>query len=127
MSSYPTLAEMDISRAEEIRHYTLHQEGKQDVLKVFYKRQKGSFLPERKTFKFGRSAKMIATGDRQHETREIYEISPFLLKAVAELDSVLKKHDSVVDKKQHIIERMEQIEQEIKSAHEEMRSLLNEL
>ena len=127
MSSYPTLAEMDISRAEEIRHYTLHQEGKRDVLKVFYKRKKGSFLPERKTFRFGRSAKMIATGDRQQETREIYEISPFLLRAVAELDHLLNKQDSVVDKKQHIIDRMEQIEIEIKSAHEEMRSLLNEL
>lgn len=127
MSSYPTLAEMDISRAEEIRHYTLHQEGKKDVLKVFYKRQKGSFLPERKTFRFGRSAKMVATGDRNQETREIYEISPFLLKAIAELDTLLKKHDSVIDKKQHIIERMEQIELEIKASHEEMRSLLNEL
>lgn len=127
MSSYPTLTEMDINRAEEIRHYTLHQEGKKDVLKVFYKRQKGSFLPERKTFKFGRSAKMIATGDRNHETREVYEISPFLLKAISELDSVLKKHDSVIDKKQHLLERMEQLELEVKAAHEEMRSLLNEL
>lgn len=127
MSSYPTLAEMDISRAEEIRHYTLHQEGKRDVLKVFYKRKKGSFLPERKTFKFGRSAKMIATGDNNNPSREIHEISPFLLKAISELDSLLKSHDSVVDKKQHIIDRMEQIEQEIKSSHDEIRSLLNEL
>ncbi|PWR00152.1 DUF3461 family protein [Leucothrix pacifica] len=127
MSSYPTLAEMDISRAGEIRHYTLHQEGKGDVLKIFYKRKKGSFLPERKTFRFGRSAKMIATGDRNQESREVYEISPFLLKAVSELDRLLKAQDSVVDKKQHIIDRMEQIEQEIKSAHEEMRSLLKEL
>lgn len=127
MSNYPTLAEMDISRAEEIRHYTLHQEGNRDVLKVFYKRKKGSFLPERKTFRFGRSAKMIATGERGKETREVYEISPFLLKAVAELDTLLKKQDSVIDKKQHIIDRMKQIEQEIQSAHEEMRSLLEEL
>lgn len=127
MSDYPTLSEMDINRAEEIRHYTLHQEGNIDVLKVFYKRQKGSFLPERKTFKFGRSAKMIATGDKKNPTRETHEISPFLLKAITELDSLLKKKDSVVDKKQHILDRMHQIELEVKAAHEEMRSLLNEL
>ena len=127
MSTYPTLSEMDITRTEQIRHYTLHQEGNRDVLKIFYQRKKGSFLPERKTFRFGRSAKMISTGDREHPTREVYEISPFLLKAVSELDQLLKQHDAVVDKKQHIIERMAQIEQEIQSAHEEIRGLLKEL
>ena len=127
MSSYPTLTEMDINRAEEIRHYTLHQEGKTDVLKVFYKRKKGSFLPDRKTFKFGRSAKMISTGDMNNPTRETYEISPFLQSALSELDGLLKKQDSVVDKKQHIIDRMKQIEIEIQASHEEVRSLLKEL
>lgn len=127
MSNYPTLTEMDISRTEEIRHYTLHQEGKGDVLKIFYKRKKGSFLPERKTFRFGRAPRMITTGEPNNPTRDIHEISPFLLKAVAELDNLLKVHDSVIDKKQHIIDRMAQIEQEIKSSHDEIRSLLNEL
>lgn len=128
MTSYPTLTEMDISRAEEIRHYTLHQErGNIDVLKVFYKRKKGSFLPERKTFRFGRSAKMISTGNIAKPNQEVFEISPFLLKAIAELDGLLKARDSVVDKKQHIIDRMAQIEQEIQSGHEEMRSLLKDL
>ncbi|PID44402.1 MAG: hypothetical protein CSB47_11210 [Proteobacteria bacterium] len=127
MSKYPTLAEMDITRTEEIRHYTLHQEGKKDVLKIYYKRKKGSFLPERKTFKFGRSVKAVTTGNQDNPVQEVYEISPFLLKALSELDTLLKKHDSVVDKKQHIIERMQQIENEIRSSHEEIRSLLDEL
>lgn len=128
MSNYPTLATMDTHRTQEIRHYTLHQErDNRDVLKIFYKRKKGSFLPERKTFRFGRSAKMIATGNIAKPNQEVFEISPFLLKAIAELDSLLKSHDSVIDKKQHIIERMAQIEQEIQSAHEEMRSLLKDL
>lgn len=127
MSQYPTLAEMDINRVDEIRHYSLHQEGHKDVLKIYYKRKKGSFLPERKTFRFGRSGKMLSTGDQGNPMREEYEISPFLLKALGELDSLLKKQDNLVDKKEHILERMEQIEQEVKSAHEEIRALLKEL
>lgn len=128
MSDYPTLTEMDVKRTDQIKHYTLHQEGNDgDVLKIFYERQKGSFLPDRKTFRFGRSAKMISTGDIHHPTREIHEISPFLIKAIAELDELIAKRGSIVDQKQHIIERMAQIEQEIKSAHEEIRSLLQKL
>lgn len=128
MSDYPTLTEMDVKRTEQIKHYTLHQEGVDgDVLKIFYERQKGSFLPDRKTFRFGRSANMISTGDMNHPTREIYEISPFLSRAIVELDDLLKKRGSIVDQKQHIMDRMSQIEQEIKSAHEEIRSLLSKL
>lgn len=84
-------------------------------------------MPERKTFRFGRSAKMVATGNIAKPSQEVFEISPFLLKAVSELDGLLKALNSVVDKKQHIIDRMAQIEQEIQSAHEEMRSLLKDL
>ena len=128
MNNHPTLTEMDISRAEEIRHYTLHQErGNIDVLKVFYERKKGAFLPERKTFRFGRSAKMVATGNIAKPTQEVFEISPFLLKAIAEFDVLLTARDSVVDKKQHILDRMAHLEQEIQSSHEEIRSLLKDL
>ncbi|PWQ94508.1 DUF3461 family protein [Leucothrix arctica] len=124
---YPSLTEMDVTRPEQIKHYTLHIEGNIDVLKIFYERKKGSFLPERKTFRFGRSAKMIATGDRNNPTSQVNEISPFLLAAIAELDSIVSAHKSVVDMKEHALERLSQLEQEIASAHEEIRTLLKKL
>ncbi len=64
MSEFPTLSEMGISRCNEITHYVLRPDGKsRDILRIFYKRKKGSVLPERKTFKFGRSAKMVASSN----------------------------------------------------------------
>jgi len=127
MSQYPSLTEMDVTRTEQIKHYTLHIEGNIDVLKIFYERKKGSFLPERKTFRFGRSVKMVATGDRNKPTAQESEISPFLLAAIAELDSIVKDHNSVVNMKEHALERLAQLEQEIASAHEEIRTLLKKL
>lgn len=124
---YPSLKEMDVNRPEQIKHYTLHIEGNIDVLKIFYERQKGSFLPERKTFRFGRSVKMIATGDRNNPTSQVSEISPFLLEAISELDSIVSEHKSVVDMKEHALDRLSQLEQEIASAHEEIRTLLKKL
>ncbi|RVU85413.1 DUF3461 family protein [Leucothrix sargassi] len=128
MSQYPALTEMDVTRTDQIKHYTLHIENNNiDVLKIFYERKKGSFLPERKTFRFGRSVKMVATGDRNNPTTQESEISPFLLSAIAELDSIVNEHNSVVNMKEHALERLEQLEQEIASAHEEIRALLKKL
>jgi hypothetical protein len=128
MSQYPSLTEMDVTRPDQIKHYTLHiEQNNIDVLKIFYERKKGSFLPERKTFRFGRSTKMVATGDRKNPTSQVSEISPFLLNAISELDSIVSGHKSVVDMKEHALERLAQLEQEITSAHEEIRTLLKKL
>lgn len=127
MSQYPSLTEMDVTRPEQIKHYTLHIEGNIDVLKIFYERKKGSFLPERKTFRFGRSLKTMPTGDHNNPTSQVSEISPFLLEAITELDSIVSEQKSVVDMKEHALQRLEQLEQEIASAHEEIRTLLKKL
>ncbi len=95
-ASYPTLAEMGIVRFHEISHYSLRQDGQdKDVLRIIYKRAKGSFLPYSRKYKFGRSLKTVVADGGTARMEHNYEISPFLLKAVAELDKLveLNKHD----------------------------------
>jgi len=128
MSEYKTLAEMGIKRCDEITHYSLRQDGKsRDILKIYYKRKKGSVLPERKTFKFGRSAKMVSDDASKTGSVEIYEISPFLLKAVGELDKIVDQHQSDKDKVQLMIKRVEQLEKDVSFATHELRILLKSL
>ena len=50
MTKYPKLTEMGITSFDSIKKYTLRQEGEFDILKVYYKREKGSFLPRSKKF-----------------------------------------------------------------------------
>ena len=52
MSQHTTLTEMGITSFESISKYTLRQEGDFDILKIYYKREKGSFLPRSKKFRF---------------------------------------------------------------------------
>ena len=128
MNDFPTLEEMDISRFNEITHYSLRADGKtQDVLKVFYKRKKGSFLPERKTFKFGRSAKMVKDDSSPSGGVEVYEISPFLQKAVKELDTLVNKHNADINMSKLIHTRIEQLEKDVKAATHEIKEMLKDL
>lgn len=128
MSDFPTLTEMGICCPDEITHYALAQSAKdKDSLKVYYKRKKGSFLPHRKIFKFGRSAKMVADKNAKSGSKEVFEISPFLQKAVAELDSLVNKHHDDADLTKLLLRRVEQLEKEVMESTSEIRTIIKSL
>jgi len=128
MQEFPTLSEMGISRFHEITHYALRQDGKsRDILRIYYKRKKGSVLPERKTFKFGRSAKMIADSTAKSGSVEVFEISPFLLKAVSELDKIVDGHHSTTEKLKVVLKHVKQLEREVNFATTEIEALIKEI
>lgn len=95
-SNFPALEEMGINRAHEISSYKLRPDGAdKDVLKIRYKRAKGSLLPESRTYKFGRSLKTVIADGGTARMEHTHEISPFLLRAVAELDSLVTENKKV--------------------------------
>jgi hypothetical protein len=128
MKEYPTLADMDISRPEEIRDYSLYSEKEVDVLKIYYKRKEGSLLPRRKVFKFPKRTKPFTESvDNSRTVHEIREPSPAILKAVAELNELLKSKSDTVNSKDQVLRRLDQLESEVKSNVAEIRSLLERL
>lgn len=52
MSEFPTLNKMGITSVDQIDRYTLRHQGDTDVLKIYYKRPKGSLLSRSKKFSF---------------------------------------------------------------------------
>ena len=128
MKEYPSLTEMDIKRFDEISRYTVFQDRPdRDVLRITYKRKKGSLLPKRKTFHFGRSAKMINDPSARGGLTQIHEISPFLQKVMLELDSIIGGSYDQRDRVKVLMERIEQLEKETMLAAAEMRSILEEM
>ncbi len=98
VTHYAALEEMGIIRFHEISNYSLRQDGAdKDVLRVIYKRAKGSLLPHSRKYKFGRSMRTVIADGGTARMEHTYEISPFLLKAVSELDRLvaLNQHEPV--------------------------------
>lgn len=88
---------MGIVRFHEISHYSLRQDGPdKDVLRIIYNRAKGSLLPYSRKYKFGRAMKTVVADGGSSRMVQNHEISPFLLKAVGELDKLvsINQHDS---------------------------------
>jgi len=114
MVDYPTLKEMGVTRCSEISHYAMRQDGPtKDVLRIYYERAKGSFLPVSREYKFGRSAKTVRTGGRDSGVQEVYEISPFLQKAVTELDSLVTQREAAADDKEQLLAEIDDLERTV--------------
>ena len=88
--STDTLRKMGIENPQEIARYALRQKSpREDVLKIYYEREKGSLLPVSRTYRFGRATRTSVGDSGAPRFDESFEVSPTLLDAVAELDALL--------------------------------------
>ena len=121
------LKTMGISRPAEISRYTLRQENNEDVLRVYYKRKKGSFLPASNKYTFGRSRKTIITDSGAPEYAEDSEISPILLAAIAELDKIVKNSNDAAEQKKAILDEIDHIEKYLCAKVKDLRAQVERL
>jgi len=126
-NKYPALNEMGIANPEDIARYSLQTIDHVDVLRIVYKRKKGSLLPTSKKFRFGRSKKMIVTDSGTNSTKVIHEVSPFVIKATDELRRVVKIKQSRKEQKEIILDEILQLEEETNTRISYLKSLLEKL
>ncbi len=127
MSQHPTLTEMGITSFESISKYTLRQEGDFDILKIYYKREKGSFLPRSKKFRFGRATRTVMVDSGRQQWQEVSEISPFLLRALTELNKLAHEENKVADNKESISEDLLHLERIMAEKLAEIRAKIEQL
>ncbi len=131
MPEYKTLGEMKIRNPLQIERYSVqtieHPDEHVDVLRIVYKRKKGSFLPESKRFRFPRIKKtaMEDSGRRKIDIR--WEVSPFLQKAISELDQILTTELSKKENIKVILDEMRRLEEDAAHRIDYIRSLVEEI
>ena len=127
MSRFPTLSEMGIANPGEIERYSLNTINHVDVLRIIYKRHKNSFLPTSKRFEFGRSSKTIMADSGTQTTDIVHDISPFLLKALHELDQLIDTKKSNVEHAKLVKEELQRLHQEMSSRLSYIESLIDDM
>ena len=110
----PTLTEMGINNPGEIARYTMNQlNAYSDELTIYYKRQKGSLLPVRRAYEFGRAMRSALADSGTGRIASVGDISPRLLEAVAELDRLLAHKDTQGDRKAAALDKLSELRQEL--------------
>jgi len=130
MTKYPTLTAMGVTSIQDVTKYTLRQQGNTDVLKIYYKRAKGSFLSRSKKFSFARGRSSIPIESRSSEGFDkLSHTSPQLLEAIQELDNINAQHE-VSDPqlpREKLDAHIDHLEKVVDDKLREMRELIKEL
>lgn len=124
---YETLREMGVTDFENIDRYSLRQEGDEDILKIFFKREKGAMFSHSLKFRHGRAKKMVQIDSGTHEYKEVSEISPTMLKLCAELDTVVRKEETRADFKTRILTDIDQLEKAMQGRLQQLRADIKKL
>ena len=127
MSEYPTLSEMGINNPGEIERYSLNTTNNIDVLRVIYKRKKGSFLPTSKRFEFGRATRSVVADSGTEKTEMLHPISPFLQKAIKELDGLISSKKSNIEHAKLVKQELQRLHQDMASRLVYIESLIDEM
>lgn len=124
---YKTLESMGITSFEDIEKFTLRYENGFDVLKVYYRREKGSLLPKSKKFKFGRSTKTVLADGGQQTYRQVQEPSLVVLRAVEELGKIVGKQAEDKITKEALIMELDHLEKVVANKVAELKAKIEEL
>jgi len=127
MADYPTLHEMGISSPETIDRYSLQTINNMDILRIVYKKHKGSILPDSKRFRFPRTEKLSPGDGKGRENQYYYEVSPVVLKAMAELDKIVKAKRERSHQLELIREEIQRLQEEASTRIDYISSLVSEL
>jgi len=112
MNARSALNDLGITSPDQIDRYSLQTINNVDILRVVYKRKKGSLLPDSKKFRFARTEKMRSSENQSGGSWVEYEVSPFIREVMVELDSIVKaKHDKS-RKIELIQEELQRLEEE---------------
>ena len=126
MTEYNTLKEMKIKRPAQIDRYSVQSVDNTDVLRVVYKRKKGSLLPESKRYRFPRIKKTSLEDGGRRKIDIRWEVNPFLQKAVSELDQILATKISEQKRREIIMDELRLLEEDAAHRIAYIRRLIKE-
>ena len=85
---YDNLKSLGITNPEEIDRYSLRQEANNDILKIYFQKDKGEFFAKSVKFKYPRQRKTVVADGVGQGYKEVQEISPNLRYIIDELDQI---------------------------------------
>ena len=113
---YDNLKSLGITNPDEIDRYSLRQEANNDILKIYFQKDKGEFFAKSVKFKYPRQRKtVVADGVGQG------------YKEVQELDQICQRDRTEIDLKRKILDDLRHLESVVTNKISEIEADLEKL
>lgn len=127
MKTYPRLTEMGVLHPQQISNFSVNSIAYTDVLRIVYRRPKGSILPLTRTYKFPRVQKAAEIGVKKRKVKTVMESDPALREAVEELQDLMESKQQKQEVADSILEEIRLLEEDIALRTEYVRELVSKI
>ncbi|MGB5621165.1 MAG: DUF3461 family protein [Gammaproteobacteria bacterium] len=127
MKTYPRLTEMGVLHPQQISNFSVNSIAYTDVLRIVYRRPKGSILPLTRTYKFPRVQKAAEIGVKKRKVKTVMESDPALREAVEELQDLMESKQQKQEVADSILEEIRLLEEDIALRAEYLRELVSKI
>ncbi|ODS12190.1 DUF3461 family protein [Vibrio scophthalmi] len=125
---FANLIGLGIQDPQQIERYSLRQEAHKDVLKIYFRKQKGELFAKSIKFKYPRQIKNVLVDSGSHKYKEVTEINRNLTLVIDELNKITKPVKlAAVDVKQKILSDLRHLEKVVSSKIAEIEADLEKL
>ncbi|KGD70498.1 hypothetical protein HA49_18845 [Tatumella morbirosei] len=124
---YDNLKSLGITHPEEVDRYSLRQEANNDILKIYFRKDKGEFFAKSVKFKYPRQRKTVVSDQTGQGFKEVQEISPNLRYVIDELDQLCQQEQAEVDLKIKILDDLRHLELVVSNKISEIEADLEKL
>ena len=125
---YPNLTGLGIHEPKQIERYSLRQEAHKDILKIYFRKQKGELFAKSVKFKYPRQVKSVLVSGGNNQYKEVTEINRNLTLVIDELNMITKPTPTAeVDVKQKILTDLRHLEKVVSSKIAEIEADLEKL
>ncbi|MBD2811509.1 DUF3461 family protein [Xenorhabdus sp. Vera] len=124
---YDNLKSLGITHPEDIDRYSLRQEANNDILKIYFRKDKGEFFAKSVKFKYPRQLKTISDDNSGQGYKEIKEINTNLRYVIEELDQICKHDQIEMDLKHKILDDLRHLEHVVANKIAEIEADLEKL
>ncbi|EJD6334068.1 DUF3461 family protein [Proteus mirabilis] len=124
---YDNLKNLGIQHPEDIDRYTLRQEANNDILKIYFRKDKGEFFAKSVKFKYPHQRKTISDTQSGQGFKEVNEINTNLRYVIEELDQICQQDQVEVDLKHKILDDLRHLEHVVANKIAEIEADLEKL
>ncbi|CAH6820489.1 MULTISPECIES: DUF3461 family protein [Vibrio] len=125
---YPNLTGLGIHEPKQIERYSLRQEAHKDILKIYFRKQKGELFAKSVKFKYPRQVKSVLVSGGNNQYKEVTEINRNLTLVIDELNKITKPTPTTeMDVKQKILTDLRHLEKVVSSKIAEIEADLEKL
>jgi len=123
----PHLKSIGIRNIEDIKRYSLRQEGERDILKIYFRKSGRELLARSSKFKFQRQQKRVSGGYQGDNYTNLSEINPTLRNIIKELDALAIHANSEKEIKEQLLDDLKHLERVVTDKISEMEDKISRL